>query len=194
MIKEKDIYTILHINALYQLPDAIMSLLFGDLQKRDEVYRVLLKSADYDVSYDWFQKIYESALAQRKTLKQDYTPNSIGRILAGITNNKDGRTHEPTAGTGGLIIAEWWTKCLRHTPFDFFPSENQVMAWELSDQAIPFLLLNLSIRGIMGEIYHGDVLTREIKQKYILLNRNDDGLAFSEVIKVNNNDKIYRKI
>ena len=44
----------------------------------------------------------------------------------------------------------------------------------------------------MGEVYHGDVLTKEVKQKYILLNRRDDCLAFSEVKKVGVNDKIVK--
>lgn len=65
-----------------------------------------------------------------------------------------------------------------------------VDCWELSDRSIPILLLNLSIRGIMGYVNHGDVLTGEIKQRYILLNPTDDTLAFSEIHKVGNNDKI----
>jgi len=65
-----------------------------------------------------------------------------------------------------------------------------VTCWELSARSIPILLLNLSIRGIMGYVYHGDVLENEVKQKYILLNRKDDTLAFSEIIKANINDEI----
>lgn len=65
-----------------------------------------------------------------------------------------------------------------------------VTCWDLSARSIPILLLNLSIRGIMGYVYHGDALTMEVKQKYILLNRKDDPLAFSEIIKANINDVI----
>ena len=68
-----------------------------------------------------------------------------------------------------------------------------VTCWELSARSIPILLLNLSIRGIMGYVYHGDVLTKEVKQKYILLNRKDDTLAFSDIIKANANDEIIQK-
>lgn len=46
---------------------------------------------------------------------------------------------------------------------------------------------------MMGYVYHGDVLTKEVKQKYILLNRKDDTLAFSEIIKANANDEIIQK-
>ena len=68
-----------------------------------------------------------------------------------------------------------------------------VTCWELSVRSIPILLLNLSIRGMMGYVYHGDILTKEIKQKYILLNRKDDALAFSEIIKDMENKLIIKK-
>ena len=64
-----------------------------------------------------------------------------------------------------------------------FPSQHMVTCWELSPRAVPLLLLNLSIRGIMGYVYHGDVLEQRVMQKYILLNRTDDALAFSDVVK-----------
>ena len=35
----------------------------------------------------------------------------------------------------------------------------------------------------MGVVYHGDVLEKTVKQKYILLNRNNDTLGFSEIHK-----------
>ena len=34
----------------------------------------------------------------------------------------------------------------------------------------------------MGYVYCGDVLEKTIKAKYILLNRHDDALGFSEII------------
>lgn len=64
---------------------------------------------------------------------------------------------------------------------------------KLSSRALPLLLLNLSIRGIMGYVYHGDVLEGAVKQKYILLNRTDDTLAFSDVVRVGINDRITKE-
>jgi len=46
----------------------------------------------------------------------------------------------------------------------------------------------------MGYVYHGDVLTKEVKQKYILLNRKDDTLSFSEIIKADTNAKIVQEL
>ena len=144
---------------------------------------------EYDLSYDWFQLIYESELSERKKKKQDFTPYDLGVICSKLTSQR-GTIHEPTAGNGGMIIADWWQRRQKVLPWDFFPSQNMVTCWELSSRSIPILLLNLSIRGIMGYVYHGDVLENNIIQKYILLNKNNDPLAFSDIVKVNVNDKI----
>lgn len=164
----------------------------GPQEVRDEVYKELLKLNNYDMSYDWFQQVYEAELSQRKEKKQDFTPNIIGELTAKLCGTDQRTTYEPTAGNGSMLIADWYAKLSQKYPWEFLPSKNQIECWELSDRSIPILLLNLSIRGIMGVVYHGDVLEQTIKQKYILLNRRDDALAFSEIHKVNNNDKIIK--
>ena len=174
------------------LPETIMEVLLGPQQARDEVYKELLKLNNYDMSYDWFQQIYEAELSQRKEKKQDFTPNIIGELTAKLCGTDQRTTYEPTAGNGSMLIADWYAKLSKKYPWEFSPSKNQIECWELSDRSIPILLLNLSIRGIMGVVYHGDVLEKTIKQKYILLNRHDDALAFSEIHKVNNNVQIIK--
>ena len=174
------------------LPETIMGVLLGPQQARDDMYKELLKINNYDMSYDWFQQIYEEELSQRKEKKQDFTPNVIGKLSANLCGTDQRTTYEPTAGNGSMLIADWYAKLTKKFPWEFLPSMNQVECWELSDRSIPILLLNLSIRGIMGVIYHGDVLEQTIKQKYILLNRRDDALAFSEIHKVNNNVQIIK--
>lgn len=191
-MKKEELFSLFGIEDLRDLPDAVMNLLLGDIKVRDEVYRELIRNNNMDMSYDWFQDIYESELSERRQKKQDFTPNSLGILCSEITG-QIGSIHEPTAGNGSMIIADWWQRCSKKMPWDHFPSQNMVTCWELSARSIPILLLNLSIRGIMGYVYHGDVLTNEVKQKYILLNRKDDTLAFSEIIKANINDKIIRK-
>lgn len=174
------------------LPERIMEVLLGPQQARDDVYKELLKINNYDMSYDWFQQVYEAELSQRKEKKQDFTPNIIGSLTAKLCGTDQRTTYEPTAGNGSMLIADWYAKLSQKYPWEFLPSKNQVECWELSDRSIPILLLNLSIRGIMGVVYHGDVLEQTIKQKYILLNRRDDALAFSEIHKVNNNEQIIK--
>lgn len=180
------------IEDLKDLPIAVMTLIEGDRDKRDKVYKKLISLNDYDLSHDWFQPLYESELSERKQKKQDFTPYELGVLCSSLTN-QEGTLHEPTAGNGGMIIADWWQRCRKFLPWEHFPSEHMVTCWELSSRSIPILLLNLSIRGIMGYVYHGDVLEGTVKQKYILLNRQDDTLAFSDVIKAKLNDKIIQE-
>lgn len=179
------------IEDLKDLPQAVMGLLEGERGERDKIYRELIQLNNYDFSYDWFQPLYEEELAQRKKGKQDFTPRELGVLCSRLTSQK-GTIHEPTAGNGSMIIADWWERCRKLLPWEHFPSQHMVTCWELSSRAIPLLLLNLSIRGIMGYVYHGDVLEGAVKQKYILLNKYNDTLAFSDVLKVGINAKIVQ--
>ena len=166
-----------------------MNILNGKINTRNDIYRELIKMNNYDMSHDWFQSLYEEELSERKQKKQDFTPRELGIICSRLTSQV-GTVHEPTAGNGSMIITDWWERCRKVLPFDYYPSQNMVTCWELSSRSIPILLLNLSIRGIMGYVYHGDVLENDIRQKYILINEKDDALGFSDVVKSNINDKI----
>lgn len=187
------IKNIFGIDDIVDLPARIMEVLFGDQQQRQHVYRELLSSYNYDMSFDWFQSLYESEFAERKQKKQDFTPSQLGEICS-LLVNEAGSIHEPTAGNGSMIISTWWGRSQKLQPWQHFPSEHMVTCWELSARSIPILLLNMSIRGMMGYVYHGDVLEGEFKTKYILLNKRDDALAFSEIIEDKDDKmKIYKK-
>lgn len=192
-MNKDDLFKVFLIKDLMDLPNAVTKILDMDLEDRNKIYRELIRLNDNDLSYDWFQEFYESDLSERKQKKQDFTPNSLG-VLCSLITSQTGSIHEPTAGSGSMIIADWWQRCMKLLPWEHFPSRNIVSCWELSDRSIPILLLNLSIRGIMGYVYHGDVLTKEVKQKYILLNRKDDTLSFSEIIKADTNAKIVQEL
>lgn len=193
-MRKSDVMRLFKIEDLNDLPAAISKLLEAPIEVRNEVYNELLVLNNYDVSFDWFQNIFEGELSERSQKKQDFTPNTVARLVSLLTGNPTGVIYEPTAGNGSMIIADWWVRCKRLQPWEHFPSQHVVVCWELSNRSIPILLLNLSIRGIMGFVYHGDVLEKTIKTKYLLLNRKNDTLAFSEVIKdTNNNLTIYAK-
>lgn len=177
------IYEFFKIDDMNELPTAVWNIILLPTEQRDEVYKELLAMNGYDLSHDWFQEAYEEELAQRKKTKQDFTPVEVGQVASLITGNPEGIIHEPTAGNGSMIISDWWIRCKSRLPWEHFPSRNMVDCWELSDRSIPLLLLNLSIRGIMGYVNHGDVLENTRKARYVLLNRADDALGFSEIIK-----------
>ena len=188
-----DVFKIFGINDIMDLPDAVMDIVMGVKDNRDKVYHKLLDASGYDLSHDWFAEIYESELAQRKQKKQDFTPSSVSLLISELTGVSTGTIHEPTAGNGSMLIADWYRRIKRVFSWEYFPSQNIFCCWELSDRSIPLLLLNLSIRGMMGYVYHGDVLENTIKAKYILLNKPDDALAFSDVVKVGKGSKIVKE-
>lgn len=191
-MKKNELFNLIGIEDIKDMPDRIMEIITGNIEYRNYIYSELLKMNNYDMSYDWFQELYENELSERKQKKQDFTPNSLGVICSELTS-QTGSIHEPTAGNGSMIIADWWQRCRKLHPWEHFPSQHMVTCWELSARSIPILLLNLSIRGIMGYVYHGDVLEKEVRQKYILLNKKDDTLCFSDIIKANINDKIVQE-
>lgn len=117
--------------------------------------------------------------------KQDFTPAQVGLLTAMLTDNGTARQsiYEPTAGNGSMIIQKWWNQCLKKAPWDTYPNRMRVECWELSDRSIPILLLNLSIRGIVGIVHHGDVLEQKEKVRYELVNEKDDALGFSKVFR-----------
>lgn len=188
-MKKEEVFSLFKIEDLNELPNAVMRIIEGDIRERNIIYHELMLMNGYDMSYDWFQKLYENELSERKQKKQDFTPNTLGVLCSKLTEQL-GSIHEPTAGNGSMIIADWWQRCRKFLPYEHFPSQHIVTCWELSSRSIPILLLNLSIRGIMGYVYHGDVLENIVKQKYILLNAHDDTFGFSDIIKANINDKI----
>ena len=191
-MKTSELLEIFNVTDLRKLPEAIMEVLMGEQAKRNDIYKKLLQLNSYDMSYDWFQQIYEEELSQRKEKKQDFTPLSLGTIASMIWGENQRTVYEPTAGNGSMLISDWFVKMSNSYPWEFLPSQNMFECWELSDRSIPILLLNLSIRGMMGTVYHGDVLEQKVKQKYILLNPHDDSLAFSEIHKVSINSSIIK--
>lgn len=188
-MKKEELLELFNIDDITKLPDSIMKVLMGKKEQRDIIYRRLIEINGYDMSKDWFQDLYEAEFAERKQKKQDFTPQELSALCARIVG-QEGTVHEPTAGNGSMIIAHWWESCCKCIPWDYYPSQHMVTAWELSSRSLPLLLLNLSIRGMMGYVYHGDVLEQKVIQKYILLNPDDDAFAFSDIVKASESDKI----
>jgi hypothetical protein len=192
-MNKEDCFRIFHVEDIMDLPQSVMNVVMGDREQRDAIYKELLSVNHHDMSFDWFRQLYEEEFAQRKKQKQDFTPLEVSEIVAMLALPTVGSIHEPTAGTGGLIISAWWEQCRRVIPWEYFPSKHMITVWELFGRAIPLLLLNLSIRGIMGYVYHGDVLERTVKARYILLNQKDDALGFSDVVKAEPGDRIVEQ-
>lgn len=158
---------LLGIDESYKAPEKLMKIVLNN-DDRNNTFKKFLKLSN-DLSYDWFHDYFEDEQAQRKTKKQDFTPQCVADLMAQIVGNGDSY-FEAAAGTGGIMISSWAIK-----PAKFYEVE------EMSDRAVPFLLFNMSIRKMTGYALQSNSLTRECKAIYELKNglikqlpRNDE--------------------
>jgi len=100
----KKINELLEIDDSYKAPEALMKLL-RDKEKREKVFIEFLELFNFDVTYDWFHEYFQDEHADRKNKKQDFTPASVGKLLAELVGDPesiDGTRYEPCAGTGSI--------------------------------------------------------------------------------------------
>lgn len=118
-------------------------------ERQDEILRRV--DEEYtDKTIDLFRDFFQEEQADRKSLKQDYTPDGISELVSKLTPSGNNLL-DVCAGTGTLTISY----LARHKA-DFVRCE------EFSSRVIPFLLLNLALRNQESEVVHKDVLTGEI--------------------------------
>ncbi|WP_180273352.1 N-6 DNA methylase [Streptococcus suis] len=103
-----------------------------------------------DRQLDQFRDFFQEEGADRKKLKQDYTPDGVAELLARVSRSGKSLA-DICAGTGSLTIQY----------LNYHPDVEFVRCEEFSARVIPFLLINLAIRKINAEVIHGDSLTRE---------------------------------
>lgn len=170
---------LLGVDETFKVPDKLMSIMMNR-EEREQTFKAFLE-VERDTSFDWFHEYFESEQSERKTKKQDFTPDSVSDIMTKLVGKSD-TYFEAAAGTGGIAIRHWWHDLIdNHNPFFYEPSDDYMVLEEKSERALPFLLFNLAIRGINAIVIHGDSLSREVNNVYYLLNDKNDFLAFSTV-------------
>lgn len=186
----KRICSLLGVDEPYAVPARLMEVVTGS--ERDATYHAFLDVWADEIGRDWFHEFYEDENAERKKNKQDFTPPCVSALVSELVGY-DGRVaYEPSAGTGGMLIARWDAVRRRYHPFDYRPHMQWFVAEDMSDRAMPFLLFNLSIRGINANVLHIDTLTRRCKAAWLVENARDDMLAFSDVIELPKNERCMR--
>lgn len=177
----KTINEIVDVDDSFKMPTVLMKKLF-DKEKREEMFKEFLEY-ETNMSFDWFHIYFQEEYAERKAKKQDFTPESITKLLSALTQNENtsSTSLDVAAGTGGLTIKKWYEDRLQCPIFAYKPSDYFYQCEELSDRALPFLLFNLLIRGMNAVVVHGDVLSREVKQIYFIQNDLDDYMTFSSL-------------
>lgn len=153
----------LDIKFNYQMVERLMALLFDDVKRKSIFERYLETSPD--LTKDCFLEDFQAFFADRKNLKQDYTPNEIAILLALLSEPAES-VLDVCCGSGSLTIAKW-----HKNPNALFYCE------EFDTQAVALLLFNLAVRGINAEVRHCDVLTGEVFAGYRLTRKGQ----FSEI-------------
>ena len=161
MINADQINAILGIDESYKAPTAIMKLLF-DKKRREEAFRSFIE-IEHDLTRDAFHAYFEEQQANKRKYAQDFTPDSISNLLTKIVPS-NGKTLDVATGSGALIIAKWHADRMNCGIADYRPSKFLYHCEELSDNALPFLLFNLMIRGMNATVVHGDSIARKVKQ------------------------------
>ena len=169
---------LLGIDDSFKAPERVMEILYNKTE-REKICNKLLDIYNKDVSYDWFREYYEQEQAERKSKKQDFTPQCVTELVSKIVGNKN-PTYDCCSGTGGITISKWYNDLLKESSFTYNPAEHIYICEEFSDRAIPFLLLNLIVRGMNAIVIQCDVITRESKGIFFIYNQKNDYLSFSD--------------
>lgn len=138
----------LSVRELHEIPGVLMDVLL-DHNKLER----LIANMSGCYSYSGLLQEFEEKAADRKNYMQDYTPQSVMDIVAGISTN--GCVRDVCAGIGGLSLAKY-----KNNPDLVLQLE------EYSKNAICFLLFNLVMNRVPAVVIERNVLTQENIAKY----------------------------
>nr|DAN76791.1 MAG TPA: N-6 DNA Methylase [Caudoviricetes sp.] len=153
----------LSVRELHEIPGVLMDVLL-DHNKLER----LIANMSGCYSYSGLLQEFEEKAADRKNYMQDYTPQSVMDIVAGISTN--GCVRDVCAGIGGLSLAKY-----KNNPDVVLQLE------EYSKNAICFLLFNLVMNGVPAVVIERNVLTQENIAKYMVEISNKSPQIIKEV-------------
>ncbi|WP_171299815.1 N-6 DNA methylase [Enterococcus cecorum] len=189
MLQAEQINKILGIEESYKAPTVIMDIL-KDKEKREKIFLDILQ-IDSDLSEDTFLGYFEEEHKNKLKYAQEFTPASISKLLTKMLPDSN-NTLDIASGSGSLTIAKWNSDRLKHSPLIYRPSMYFYQCEELSDRVLPFMLANFMLRGMNVAVVHGDALTREVKQVYLVVNEEDDFMKFSTLNILPHNEQIKK--
>lgn len=145
---------LLNIESPEQIPDSLTEIVLNGKTEYFDGFCNLVE----DLSIDWFQKIFQYYLADRKVKMQDYTPVSLARFVGKLVHTENERSvYDLCAGSGALTIQKWNLN-----------NELKFVCYEYDKTVIPILLFNLAVRNIDAVVINGDALQDEVFATYIV--------------------------
>lgn len=174
---------------LLELKDKMLSLLDTNIEnisvtinnvlhnkkKREKIFEEYSLIVEGDLETDNLQKIWQYYHADRKEKCQDYTPKSIAKLCAALTETNGSVCYDLCAGSGALTIQKWVDN-----------KDKQFICEELDEKVFPLLLFNMCIRNMAGYAICRNALTLEFSFGY----RLEKGKKFSEILEINEAPKI----
>lgn len=151
-------------NSIDELKNNLMNIVLNNDTKKYELYCDIVEN---DLSVDELQKVYQYYQADRKNLKQDYTPKSLAKLVSRLVQNDN--VIDMCCGSGALTIQRWCVK-----------PDTKFTLYEFDENVIPYLLFNLAVRNINAKVYHMDVLSQQVFNVYDVESQE----KFSKVVKI----------
>lgn len=148
-----EIKEILGIKEMYEFHKKLSSTLFDEDEKEKYFDKIL--NSGIDINTDFIRDLYQMEASQRKSLKQDYTPDSLCALFYALSSQY-GTILDECSGTGSLAI-----KFIAN-------GVKKVACIETSETVLPLLLFNMSIRNIEGYVIKEDITTQAISTIYEL--------------------------
>ena len=115
-----------------------------------EQYFHKIVNAGLDLKTDFIRDMYQEEAAQRKQLKQDYTPDCLCNLFY-QTATEPHEILDECAGTGSLAI-----EYINH-------GVDEITCIEKSKTVFPLLLMNMAIRNVSGYVVRGDIVEGDRK-------------------------------
>lgn len=147
----EDFMSILGCSEEYPIKDKLMNILLSE--EKDNFMQKLINNG-FDTERDYIREMFELELANRKSLKQDYTPECLCKLVSELCGEQE-KILDICGGVGSLSISN----ITENTSFEIE---------EKSDVSIALCLLNMAIRNVDAVITKKDVLTCEKYDQYIL--------------------------
>ena len=159
---------VLKIDDLKDMPDALFDTV---INHNVDVYDAYIEAVDGNLNTDYLQNIYQYYFANRDELGQDFTPESLAKLLSELTKDEE-EVIDLCSGSGALTIQGWTANPAR-----------RFTCYEIDETTVKFLLFNLAVRNIEGRVYHQDLFDNSKLKIYELEASN----KYSEVQNVSDN-------
>ena len=159
---------VLKIDDIKDMPDALFDAV---INHNTDVYNAYIEAVDGNLNTDHLQNIYQYYFANREELGQDFTPESLAKLLSELTKDEE-EVIDLCSGSGALTIQAWTAN-----------PERRFTCYEIDETTVKFLLFNLAVRNISGRVYHQDLFD-DSKLKIYEIKASE---KYSEVQNVGNN-------